>query len=74
MSKTPDFFVDLRRVGALKRERLGGRPSDAALSNALRPPVSGDPIGRVVAGGQISAAAQVTMASWLPIAIWRTSV
>ncbi|MCX4853748.1 tetratricopeptide repeat protein [Streptomyces canus] len=39
MGKTPDFFEDLRRVGALKREYLGGKPSDNALAKAPTPPV-----------------------------------
>ncbi|MFM9499801.1 sel1 repeat family protein [Streptomyces galilaeus] len=34
MDKTPDVFEDLRRVGALKHDRLNRRPSDNALAKA----------------------------------------
>ncbi|MYV47077.1 MULTISPECIES: tetratricopeptide repeat protein [unclassified Streptomyces] len=50
MGMTPDFFEDLRRVGALKRDRLGGKPSDNALSKAPRPPVSRDTVGAWLRG------------------------
>ncbi|MCZ1001232.1 hypothetical protein O1M63_29265 [Streptomyces mirabilis] len=50
MSRTPDFFEDLRWVGALKRDHLGRRPSDNALSEAPRPPVSRDTVGAWLRG------------------------
>ncbi|MFJ2722953.1 hypothetical protein ACIO3L_39575, partial [Streptomyces sp. NPDC087437] len=50
MSRTPDFFEDLRRVGALKRDRLGGRPSDNALSKVPQPTVSRDTVGAWLRG------------------------
>ncbi|MER6738943.1 tetratricopeptide repeat protein [Streptomyces puniciscabiei] len=52
MSKTPDFFEDLRWVGALKRDRLGGRPSDNALSKAPKPPVARDTVGAWLRGAR----------------------
>ncbi|MEU8034652.1 hypothetical protein AB0C13_39935 [Streptomyces sp. NPDC049099] len=50
MGRTPDFFEDLRRVGTLKRDRLGCRPSDNALSKAPQPPVSRDTVGAWLRG------------------------
>jgi TPR repeat protein len=50
MGKTPDIFDDLRRVGALKRDRLGGRPSDNALSKVPKPAVSRDTVGAWLRG------------------------
>ncbi|MER5968883.1 hypothetical protein ABT112_03895 [Streptomyces sp. NPDC002055] len=35
MGRTPDIFEDLRRVGTLKRTRLGRRPTDSALGRLL---------------------------------------
>ncbi|GGX04265.1 SEL1-like repeat protein [Streptomyces lomondensis] len=50
MGRTPDFFENLRRVGVLKRSRLGGRPSDYALSKVVRPSVSRDTVGAWLRG------------------------
>ncbi|MFF2205655.1 sel1 repeat family protein [Streptomyces sp. NPDC058145] len=50
MGRTPDFFEDLRRVGALKKRLLGGRPSDNELSKIPRPPVSRDTVGAWLRG------------------------
>ncbi|MER6187729.1 hypothetical protein, partial [Streptomyces sp. NPDC001652] len=50
MSRTPDFFEDLRRVGILKRDRLGGRPSDNELSKAPKPSVVRDTVGAWLRG------------------------
>ncbi|WP_158781270.1 sel1 repeat family protein [Streptomyces sp. NRRL S-237] len=50
MGRTPDFFEDIRRVGALKKGPLSGRPSDNALSKVPRPPVSRDTIGAWLRG------------------------
>ncbi|MFF8430974.1 tetratricopeptide repeat protein [Streptomyces sp. NPDC016566] len=50
MSRTPDFFEDLRRVGALKRGLLGGRPSDYALSQTPKPQLSRDTVGAWLRG------------------------
>ncbi|MET7520477.1 hypothetical protein ABZS88_45575 [Streptomyces sp. NPDC005480] len=50
MSKTPDFFEDLRRVAALKRDRLGKQPSDNALSKVPQPRVSRDTVGAWLRG------------------------
>ncbi|MFB7575711.1 tetratricopeptide repeat protein [Streptomyces sp. NPDC056165] len=52
MSRTPDFFEDLRRVGALKRDRLGKEPSDNALSKVPQPTVSRDTVGAWLRGGR----------------------
>ncbi|WP_159403758.1 tetratricopeptide repeat protein [Streptomyces sp. NRRL S-646] len=50
MSETPNIFEDLRRIGVLKRERLGGRPSDNALSKIPQSPGSRDTIGAWLRG------------------------
>ncbi|MFD7603381.1 tetratricopeptide repeat protein [Streptomyces mirabilis] len=50
MSRTPDFFEDLRRVGTLKKALLGGRPSDNALARIPRPAVSRDTVGAWLRG------------------------
>ncbi|KAB1141117.1 sel1 repeat family protein [Streptomyces luteolifulvus] len=44
------FFAELRRVGILKRDRLGGRPTDNALSKLPQPPVSRDTVGAWLRG------------------------
>ncbi|MEV0636350.1 sel1 repeat family protein [Streptomyces sp. NPDC050619] len=46
----PDIFEDLRRVGVLKRGRLGGQPSDRALSQVPDPPVSRNQVGEWLRG------------------------
>ncbi|WP_328786094.1 sel1 repeat family protein (plasmid) [Streptomyces canus] len=53
MSRTPEIFEDLRRVGALKRDRLGGRPSDNTLSKSPSPTVSRDTVGVWLRGGRL---------------------
>ncbi|MEU5599739.1 sel1 repeat family protein [Streptomyces sp. NPDC020298] len=50
MSRTPDFFEDLRRVGALKRDQLGGKPSDNALSKVPQLRLSRDTVGAWLRG------------------------
>ncbi|MFF7976985.1 sel1 repeat family protein [Streptomyces sp. NPDC007905] len=50
MGRTPNFFEDLRRVGALKRDRLGGHPADNALSKVPQPAVSRDTVGAWLRG------------------------
>ncbi|WP_406346978.1 sel1 repeat family protein [Streptomyces sp. NBC_00648] len=50
MGKTPDFFEDLRRVGSLKRNRLGGRPTDHALSKKPEKEMSRDTVGAWLRG------------------------
>lgn len=50
MSREPDFFEDLRRVGAFKKGLLGGRPADHALSKIPEAQVSRDTIGAWLRG------------------------
>ncbi|MEK2472208.1 tetratricopeptide repeat protein [Streptomyces noursei] len=50
MGKQPDIFEDLRRVGALKRDRLGAQPADNALSKVPNPKLSRDTIGAWLRG------------------------
>ncbi|AEY93241.1 hypothetical protein SHJG_7975 [Streptomyces hygroscopicus subsp. jinggangensis 5008] len=50
MSRAQDIFEDLRRVGAFKRDRLGGKPSDNALSKVPQPWVSRDTVGAWLRG------------------------
>ncbi|MFF0001510.1 hypothetical protein [Streptomyces avermitilis] len=50
MSREPDFFEDLRRVGALKKGLLGGRPADHPLSKIPEAQVSRDTIGAWLRG------------------------
>ncbi|WP_157537882.1 hypothetical protein [Kitasatospora azatica] len=49
MGKAPDIFEDLRRVGTFKRDLLGTRPSDNALSKAAEVR-SRDTVGRWLRG------------------------
>ncbi|MFF3767581.1 hypothetical protein ACFYYR_26360 [Streptomyces sp. NPDC001922] len=50
MGRTPDIYEDLRRVGTLKRTRLGGRPTDSALTRLLTDVKSRNTVGSWLRG------------------------
>ncbi|MFD5514958.1 hypothetical protein [Streptomyces sp. NPDC127066] len=50
MSKKPDLFEDLRRVGEFKRDRMHGRPADNALAKITQSGVSRDTVGAWLRG------------------------
>ncbi|MFD9503442.1 tetratricopeptide repeat protein [Streptomyces sp. NPDC060035] len=53
VGKEPDIYEDLRRVGALKRDKMDGEPADNSLSRIPGAPASRDTVGAWLRGDRL---------------------